>query len=356
MSNFIENFGLEFLMEEDETTMGVIKYIAGEGKGIVGYYGLPYIFKSVGDSEFWLKTERTADKTLGVEKIDTHCAGNCVWNMMHTGIDIDAEADSKLSKTAMFTKADGEGGMVPIEIINADVLPSFLEGDKFRMQVVALPLDIGYYADEEEYTESCPKDGKGKRWCAALGSMFPTAFLANHIADKEERPERQYSDRYVSFTAKVSKLYCGAFELGEMKGTTFIRCVAETNFGEIEFAHTYEQVPEELRNNIKVGSIVSGVCVISADVAIDGYKDGIIKDFEHNLSLLRYTIQEGDHERLRSVLAESAVYETYSSDASFIGVDEIIAWLKSVREESGEKCFAHFATITCGHTMPCSCI
>lgn len=346
MSNFIENFGLDFLTETDEESMTFVRYLASEGKAICGYYDLPYLFKSLGSSEFWLRTERIEDNRLGIEGIDTHCAGPCVWEMKHTGIDISTKSCSKLSKTAMFTRIDGEGGFVPIEIINADVLPSFLEGDKFRMQVVALPLYINYYASEDEYSDVAPEDKNGKKWAIALGSMFPARFLANHTIDKEGDKESCYDDRVVAFAAKVTKLYSGKFELEDMKGDTFIRCVAETNFGEIEFEHTFEQIPEEQRDNIKVGAVISGACVISADVAIEKYGNGIIKDFEHNLSLLRYTLKEGDPERLRCVLAENAVYETYSTPKSFVGRDAIVDWLKEVQRESTEKRFVHYATIT----------
>ena len=346
MSNFIENFGLDFLTETDEGSMGFVRYLASEGKAISGYYDLPYLFKSLGSSEFWLRTERIEDNRLGIEGIDTHCAGPCVWEMKHTGIDISTKSCSKLSRTAMFTKIDGEGGFVPIEIINADVLPSFLEGDEFRMQVVALPLYINYYASEDEYAEDMPEDKNGKKWAIALGSMFPVRFLANHTIDKEGDKESCYDDRVVVFTAKVSKLYNGKFKLEDMNGDTFIRCVAETNFGEIEFEHTFEQIPEEQRGNIKVGAVISGACIISADVAIEKYGNGIIKDFEHNLSLLRYTLKEGDPERLRCVLAEDAVYETYSTSESLVGRDEIINRIKNVQRDLTEKCFVHFATIT----------
>ena len=48
--------------------------------------------------------------------------------------------------------ADGSG-MLPIHIINADVLPSFLEDDVVSMQMCAFPLDINYYADEDDYAD-----------------------------------------------------------------------------------------------------------------------------------------------------------------------------------------------------------
>ncbi len=54
MANFSENYGLEFLMNDD-TAMGFVAYLLEEGKAISGYYGYPYLFKSLGDVEYWVK-------------------------------------------------------------------------------------------------------------------------------------------------------------------------------------------------------------------------------------------------------------------------------------------------------------
>ena len=82
------------------------------------------------------------------------------------------------------------------------------------------------------------------------------------------------------------KLYNCA--IGDHADTPFIRCVVDTHFGELEFIHTLDQVPEEMRENIRVGSVVSGTCILSADVALHEYENGIVKDHEHNLRALRY--------------------------------------------------------------------
>ena len=48
------------------------------------------------------------------------------------------------------------------------------------MQVVALPLEINYYANEDEYAEAQPSDENGKKWLMATGSMAAISFLYNH--------------------------------------------------------------------------------------------------------------------------------------------------------------------------------
>ena len=66
----------------------------------------------------------------------------------------------------------------------------------------------------------------------------------------------------------------------------FIRCCADTQYGPIEFDHTIDQVDEDQRKNIKVGSVVSGICILSGDVAINEYENGAVKDLKHDLMLL----------------------------------------------------------------------
>ena len=117
-------------------------------------------------------------------------------------------------------------------------------------------------------------------------------------------------------------------------------------YGELEFDHSFDQVPEDLRDNIKVGSIISGVCMISADAAIGEYENGIVKDFDHDLRLVRFTLAKGETERLRSVLTADSVYETDTSGNSCCGADEIIDRLTYACENHEGKYIAHLAEIT----------
>ena len=345
---FPENYGLEFL-KEDDMVLGLAAYTAKNGKPVVGYYGTPYFFQPMGNMEFWISTERNETGGLSVAEIHSHCCGRCVWDLVHSGIDITPRDGSKRERIILFHRADGESGLIPVNLINADVLPSFCKGDKFRAQVIAIPLIINYYADEDEYENAQPENENGEKWMDANGALLPMRFLYNHNPEHYDSSKDYISDSHVQFNATVTGLYYGAFEFADTRDNTFIRCFADTSFGELEFVHSYEQVPEEQRKNIKVGSVISGVCVISGDVAIEKYENGIIKDFDHDLRLLRYSFDKGDTERLRSVLAETAVYETDTSGKSFIGPDEIVNKIQYVKENTDDtenQYFAHLATIT----------
>ena len=91
----------------------------------------------------------------------------------------------KLNRVILMRKPDGDG-MVPIELITADVYPSFLKGDKYKIQVIGLPISISYYADEDAYSDSLPVDEEGQKWGIAEGTLFPSGFLYNHDPDRQE--------------------------------------------------------------------------------------------------------------------------------------------------------------------------
>lgn len=346
MANMLENFGLDFLTEDDDTLRGLVGYITQEGKALTGYYGTPYLYKPMGNVEFWVKTEKNSSGNLQVSGFDSHCGNPCMWELIHSGIDITPKDAPKLERIAMFNRADTHGGLLPIEVITADVLPSLMKGDKVAMQVTALPLDISYYADEEAYADAQPSDENGKKWLMATGSMAPISFLYNHAPDRYEQGKDYKTDCYVQFTAVVKKLYHGTFEVNGEEDNTFIRCFADTQYGELEFDHTPEQVPEELRDNIRVGAVISGTCIISGNVAIQDYKNGIVKDFEHNLRLLRYTIGKGDPERLAAVLAPHAVYETDTTGKKYVGAEKIIDRFIYIHNNRGSEYTTYYATIT----------
>ena len=345
MAQLFDNYGLDFMLEDDDTITGMAHYVVKEGKGLRGYYGFPYFFKTFGHVELWVRTEKTGEKEFAFDGVDVHSGGCIAWDLIHTGIDITPKELSKTEKIMMFKRKTDHGGFYPVHIINADVLPSFLEGDNVRVQIVAQPVKVEYHASFKEYEDAQPRGDNGKAWIPAEGALVATPFLFNHSPERYEQGKDYADDSLVHFNAKVTELYCGTFELGGQKDNLYIRCFAETEYGELEFVHTYDQVPEELRKNIKVGSIISGYCILSGDAAIGEYTDGAVKDFDHDLRLIRYSFEKGEAERLRSVLSPDATYESEPTGAFLTGPDEIIQNIDYVTANVKKKYRTVFATI-----------
>ncbi len=347
MPNMFENYGVSEFAENKVVYKRFLSMVTREGKAITGYYGTPYFRLTLGDMEFWLSTRNMDDGKVEVTGCSTHCQGPTAWNLISTGVDLtskyrkisgwdnqevtelwgeqDPSGRMNVERAMLFYVDEGEGGFLPIHLVSADVLPCYTNGNRIKAQVMALPAVINYYADGEKSGDTLLKDQDGTEWEIAEGSMIPLDYIRDHRTGKDRIDNNYASNTFVVFRARVKALlngYCRG-ENGE-EFVTFIRCVAETEFGDLEFHHSYEQVPEEMRDNIKVGSIISGVCMLSGDVAILEYNNGIIKDFEHDLDLVRNTLINGEPERMRSILADDAVYETDAADVLFVGKDEII--------------------------------
>lgn len=346
MPNYIGNLGLDFIFENEETMMGFMGYLTQNGKAIKGYYDCPTLFNPMGSIDFFVKTRKDEEGKLVVCDVDTHCCGRNIWEMRNTGIDVTPKDSLPTERVFIFKSNEDGSGMVPIHLINADVLPSFLNNDVVKMQMCAFPLDMNYYANEDDYAEHQPEGKDGKRWLLADGSLMPVNFLVNHAPNEDGEEKDCATDDYVLFKGTVKSLYHGIFEMEDKKDNTFIRCIIETNYGELQFAHTIDQIDPEQRDNLQVGAIVSGVCVLSGDVAIKEYTDGLVKDSENNLRLLKQVIVKGEAERMRTVLTEDAVYVSEASGKSVEGINDIIERFNYVHNECDQECFATTATIT----------
>ena len=70
--------------------------------------------------------------------------------MICTDVDISPKDWPKTERILMMSRNTDNGGMLPVDIITADVLPSFLKDDRLTLQLVAPCLEVNYYATEEE--------------------------------------------------------------------------------------------------------------------------------------------------------------------------------------------------------------
>lgn len=346
MPLFLENFDLEFLRESEETFAGLLRDVAQNGKAIVGYHA-PYINLHYGDVQMILRTKISEEKhSLEILDVDSHASGNAVWEARLSDIEINRKAADLLERRVVIKRVDGSGGMAVVSLVNADVLPSFLEDDLVKMQIVGFPELIQYFPDEDAYADSQPSLRNGQKFLLAEGSVFPSGLLKNRDPDDPNFESNERLDDIVNIRGTVKALYHGVFELGGESANTFIRCVIDTEYGPLEIDHCLAQVDEAQRKNVRVGAIANFYGTLSGDVAIYEYEKGFIRDETHDISALRYAFCKGDAERLRCILAKDAIYLTEYDGTSCKGPDSIIERIKSVQEKDSAKRFAHLATIT----------
>ena len=339
--NYIENFGLEYLMETEEDTKALCRAVCAQGKTILGYYGLPYINFQFGWPQFIARLERMDDDKYVFAGLDTHMCGVTTWTFRVNHSFKASDKDDPLTRRVMVSKTTDGTGLAMITLVNADVLPSYLEGDEVTAQMIAFPIHINYYENEEAYEADQPEMLNGGKMLLGDGTVFPAGLMR----DKENKTAEEENIMLIRGTVK--KAQRGLVQFGEMKDCPFIDVIIGTEFGDLEIVHTMEQVEESGRLLIKEGSVVSGLFVLSGDVAIGTYKDGFVRDFEHNLAVLRYTIQEGEAKRLGTVLHENAAYFSEWTQDTFFGREAVINRLNYVKDSNPERpFFAHFATIT----------
>lgn len=346
MANFMEHLGLDFLVETEDQVRGLWGYIAQEGKAITGYYGYPYLNQHFGDAQLILRTIRNdEEKRIEVVGMDTHSSGNCVWEVYLSDMNITRkDADVMERRCVVKRKSDG-GGMAVVNIVNADVLPSFDEGTELKLQMIAFPAFIEYFKDEDEYASVQPESRNGKKWLLSDGTMMPTGLMRNRDPESDEFESNEDLDDLMLIRGTVKKLYHGVFELGGEKHNAYLRCIIGTEHGDLEIVHTIDEVKEEHRDNIRVGATVNGAFTLSGDAAIYEYDQGIVLDEANDLSILRSTFAGADPERIRFVFAEDATYLAEYNNTTYTGRDEIVDRLKYVTESADSKHFAHLATI-----------
>lgn len=345
MGFFIENMGLDFLTETEENVDALIKTVAAEGEAITGYYGNPYFDLHLGNCQLVLDTELNAErKGVNVTDFHTHCDGNIVWEVRLNGMDLTPKGAEHTERTVAVSTLSGEGVAV-VNILNADVLPSFMENDTVKLQMVAFATDFHYYKDAEEYELSVPADDLDRRFLLEDGVIFPTGMMTNRAPERENADNTAWMDSIALIRGKVKHIFWGAVEFGDESHNTFLRVIIGTQFGDLMLVHTPEQVSEDELQNVAVGATFVGTCALSGDAAIYEYENGIVKDEKNNLQIMRYTFVKGDAERLRPVLSDDVVYASETTRMVFTGKDDVINRLKYVGENADVEYFAYMATI-----------
>ena len=343
MAEYFRNLGMEFLEEDEVLFKGIVGLAAQEGNVITGYHGLPYINHHLGAVQLIVSCDKAEnEKSYEITKVDTHVSGRMVWKLRCDGIDLTPKDAPKTEKRCIFSDAENGGGMLVINVVNADVIPSYLKGDIVELQMVFFPEYIEYFADEESYHNSLEKTVTGQTWGIGNGSVLPVGFMKNHTVG-EDGSAAEADDRADSMHAlmgTVKNFQIGKVDLGEDGYDGFVRCFIDTLYGELELVHTIDQVDESQLENMKAGATVSAVGLLSGDAAIYDYDHGIIRDQEHNIRLLRSVFQGDDPGRLATVLTEDAEYQADTSGETYKGKESIISRIRYVQETNDDRYFA----------------
>ena len=243
--------------------------LAMAGGQRVSGYGGDYFRMYLGDAMVIVRTMH--DLTTGEEMLlgmDTHAVSDCVWECRIIKDVTPADADPLARR--LLVSVDGCDHTALVEVLCADVRPEYTPGTTLKLNMVAFPKRI-------VYSES----GKGK----VVEATDDSVLLEGIVKD-----------------AKV-----GESSMGLEMMTKFVRATIETSMGDIELCHPLDIIPEDQKDLVKNGSIVSAYCQLSGDAAIDKYIGGIIYNEEQDLVLLSDFFLNGNLSRLRPIMRSDCV-------------------------------------------------
>lgn len=346
MAMMLENLRLDDLLESEETFEGFVGYCINNGKPLPGYSGGVYFMHHLRDAQICVRVfvDEENGKLL-YAGIDTHEDSWTHWEL-RVFADITPKGSDILFRRILFkNNANGEG-ILPVDIVNADVLESFLPDDVIKLQMIGFPVQINYFATEDEYMESCD-EFRGKKLGLDDGTIMASGFMNNHNPDNELHDDD--ADSYVVLRGTVKSLYFGYINEDteeQEAGPSFIRCIVGTKYGDLEICHTIFQVDEAQRKNIEIGATVSGIFILSGDAAIDDRINGAVFNEGSDLKVFRQAMEKGDTLRLKTVLADKAAYYSEGDQKTYTGFEEIKDKIDAVNQCWGEKIKTYMATLT----------
>ena len=342
MATAFENFALTDLVRKPEDALRLASLAAVEGRKIRGYAG-NYFQYWMGDAAVIVRTLQNFDTDESeLYGMDTHAASDCVWECA-VEQDITPRDFDPLERRLLVS--GGGKSLAVVDVVNADVLPAFYPGTPLRLNMVGFPRWIDYLPDEAAYIQAQKAKKDGENMVLAEGGIFSCGYVIIH---DHKVPAGQMQENFVQIRGRVKDVKVGETYMGLQPMTTFIRTTVETNFGDLELCHTAEQVAEDQKDQVKVGAIVSALCILSGDPAVGEYAGGICCDEERDLLLLRNFFEHGGADRLRPAMHSECVYISDYSGRSLEGVEATIGLLKEVEAalDAESRYYAYPAHLT----------
>lgn len=322
--NTLYELGLEDWSNDENFFMDFIaRTTIAKGEVFSGYYG-KYVWGNLGlvEMNFHLTPE---DEGYAVSGFTSNVSGNNFWRMAVTNhglvevpVDDEEENHDYLSKYIYFTHPETREGNVPINLVNADVVPDFYPGDTYTMQVVAFASEVDYYKDEESYMEHPLTMLKGHPVTFALDNVagiFNSCVAAGYI--------KRISKKH-SYNSKRERVEFYSVEI-------------QTSFGVLEILHSDSCIKEEQKDFIKPGMIIKALCVMFGDVAVGDYQQGAVMDEAHITRLLRGCFDSGDFTRVSRLLADDCKYVRASGEIAADGGKEVLNFLTRVANRLNEE-------------------
>lgn len=315
------SFGMPFLDERTHSLVQLLERAYKEGTHYRNYYGTDYInlwFKSKGvfvsgnriadgnDFQLILDTVREAGE-LRADGYDMHETGDCEVELMIVQEYKSVLKRSKTRKQLLMKSKENGNNLLFVDVLNADIIPSFLPGDVLKLQLAGIAEEVHYFKDEEEYKKYAQENNQTY---LEDGELLSEGWLVNECSNLDESEKRpQFSD-LVRVRGKVEYGYINEIEYNsEGDLTSYNHFWIETKIGSLDIVHSYEQVTNKDLKIIDRGSIFVGLVRLQGDAMNDEYENGMVLNEINNLKALRYAIYTNQPDRISSFVREDVVLD-----------------------------------------------
>ena len=349
MSMRMDCFELDILIENEESVRSLLAAVVQDGLPVRSYTGL-YMNK-------WYKNlqivvggvTRAEEKELEIVSSNAHCAGICVWKCRVRDIITPkdrSELDLRLLVESVSDDERESKSFTVVDVVNAEVLPSYAPGEIIQLQVIAKADKIGFYADDESFAKvegqkvMLPIGENGEKeeqtLTIAAGYPMPNCFVNNHFKKtKEEAAAAEFTDedKWVYLRGEILKTcaYSAIFkgdEENEDVNWILPAIPVKTYFGNVDIMFNATWISQEQKEIVEPGNIISTVCEIQGDTLIDEYENGMVINKKNNLMAVRYAFSSGKMKRLLPIMADNCRFYTEAHDKEIIGREEIVKYLE----------------------------
>ncbi len=285
---------------------GLVRHAAEAGVKIPAYSGVYSnehysALQVIAGGDFDEKTQH-----MEIRSGQIHNAGTAFWRCRVLR-EITPEGSSDLDMRILAETVYGKKFVTVLDVVNADILPSYAPGEIIDLQVIGKTHSVYFYRDEAQYARAEAR-GKSPLNCPVPSGDDGRVSLAGTILRRTwlrvEIPQEYGSDAVTNLQA----------------------CRLGTCFGDIQMMVSRLQESEA-----RAGRVLSASCSIQGDPLIAEYEYGMVISEKNNLMALRYAFSSGRVHRLLPVLSEDCVLDAGPFGGTAAGPGRVAERLAEIR-------------------------
>lgn len=354
MPVILEPVGLNELTEQE--VRGWIGDSILTGKRFEGYSEDEHFWGEYGAVDLYADVHmaESEDDQKEIYAANIQVCGQCRWTIEMSDLHTGGEEKEQATKLVWASHVDHEG-MVPIHILNADILPGFLEGDRAEVQMTAFAMEVKYFEDDDHrieayplVTESAIEELNGKHLAPEPNTIIPIGLLCGERNSDGLLEIDSSTADVVTISGTIERISVHRVEFHEELMSRFLITRVNTNMGDIDIVHSLGSVAEEDRQWLEEGRVIAVTAALFADPIVGAHEKGLVIDRDNNLTALRYAMINGNAARLNKILAPDVVYESINLKAPIVGRDPVMEYLDYVHAHTAVDYGSDYAYLNAG--------